>query len=582
MPGLLGCFGKTAGSAVNQYIKNLISFDNIKVGVEKRKLGRPSHDVYSNDYVSLVLYGHCFNNQKKIQYNAQKLLKDYIDRGNKLLDELDGAFYFVLINAKENRVTVINDRLGLLPLYWKESPGQLLIAPKIKYITKTLPENLDDDSLAMFLIAGYSIGDKTLHKDVYYLLPATVLTYQLNTEKVNFERYWHFEFKNGKTSKKELIIELENAINESMELLVAPHDRYGIYMSGGWDSRVMFGSAVNTNRKPSVFVTNGENDKLPFSDTYIAKKIARDYNCEYRFNHRDSSRSVENYYNGIKQCELITDSSPDVFGQHLGQEDLYRDLDFMLKGDEVWGWLDLAQSKSEAIGNVMPNLIPEYLQEIVGNKLDIEEKYYNQVNSLFDTFHEQNSWNEKKDLLYIYGRENRYIYGVGASDEEWIEVRRPLLTKRVLDVIAKTPDIYRVHKNLFIEMLKSQFYDFFKYGSSYQSSIPDYYYHMKPIILKSMKQHLSKGHNFNGQLDSQKILKLLEKFNPGIQLKKNPGFKQKTKHCLKDNYLYLYHRTSSYKNKIAHTKEKLPPSLDRIVFRLFLLLEYFYNSESRN
>jgi asparagine synthetase B (glutamine-hydrolysing) len=530
--------------------------------------------------VSVLLYGHCFNASSGSKLDARAILRFYRDQGLSFLDILEGAFHIIIYDLEKRQLMIINDRLGILPLYWTQNGKTISFSHKLKHLCVS-NNRIDEKGILTFLISGYCYLDRTLFEGVHYLTPASIFTVELESMRTTHRRYWNLVYhQKPNANSRELCRRLDDAITKSVELFTpdGTHQKSGIFLSGGWDSKGILGTMIRQNRRPHCVISNGENDLEPYSDTYIARRLAHETGIPFRLNHKDPQVGQHIIREGVANSELITDTSPEVFGQHNIAPSIFEGLDFMFKGDEVWGWQDYAFNRQQAIGHVMPNVISPLLGQILSPSLSdaASELYFQEIERIWSDCNNEN-WNDRKDYLYLYGRVNRYIFGLGNSDEQHIEVRRPYLTARVMAAIADTPPKLRVQKNLFKQMMISSHPRLVAFGDSYTSSIPDYYYHMQSQIIDEASRALKNGLDFGGAILPEKALLFVNAFSPSLTRRTAPPLKLRLKNKLKNRWMHTVERTPYYFKKAAKHWEHIPTSDDRIVFRLWLLCRLFDN-----
>ena len=531
--------------------------------------------------LSVLLYGHCFDAESGKKLDSKDVLDQYRNDSMAFLDSLEGAFHIVISDRDRRQLIVINDRLGTLPFYYTQDSDTIRFAHKLSYLGDFDATTIDETGLLTFLISGYCYLDRTLFKNVRYLTPASILRVDLESLEMTHQRYWNLVYHpEPNTNPHELCRRLDDAITKSVELFTpdGAHRKSGIFLSGGWDSKGILGTMIRQNRRPHCVVSNGENDLEPYSDTYIARQLAQETGIPFRLNRKDPHVGEHIIREGVANSELITDTSPEVFGQHKIAPSIFEGLDFMLKGDEVWGWQDYAFNRQQAIGHVMPNVISPLLGQVLSPSLSdaASELYFQEIERIWSDCSNEN-WNDRKDYLYLYGRVNRYIFGLGDSDEQHIEVRRPYLTARVMAAIADTPPKLRVQKNLFKQMMISSHPRLVAFGDSYTSSIPDYYYHMQSQIIDEASRALKNGLDFGGAILPEKALTIINAFSPSLTRRTAPPLKLRLKNKLKNRWMHTVERTPYYFKKAAKHWEHIPTSDDRIVFRLWLLCRLFDN-----
>src|SRR5690606_12923198 len=121
----------------------------------------------------------------------------YEERGDSLLDELDGMFAFGLWDTRRRRLLLARDRLGIKPLYYTtaEVGGSqaLLFASEVKAIlasglVRTRP-NLD--AVESYLALRHAVAPMTMFEGIH-ALPAG---HRLVAEdgRIRIERWWDLE-----------------------------------------------------------------------------------------------------------------------------------------------------------------------------------------------------------------------------------------------------------------------------------------------------------------------------------------------------------------------------------------------------
>lgn len=590
MPGIIGTVSRIPlieSDCCKQFIKStpsavkIISDEGVQFHVVPPSHGPKRFSATKEGAVSILIYGHCFH-RSGIQYYANNILYEYKKINLDFLRDLEGAFHIVILDGNRRQLMVINDRLGTLPLYWSQDAEKIIFSQKIQYMKNFSWQDLDEIGFLTFLVAGYCYHDRTLFKDVRYLTPASILTVDLDTLRTTQTRYWNLVYRlpPKRLNTRDLCDQLNDTIMTSVSLFTPEesHTHAGIFLSGGWDSKGILGALLRQKHPPACVVANGENDHFPYSDTFIARQIARKENIPYRLNQKNPYVSELVIQDGINNCELITDSSPEVFGQHRIAPSVLQNLDFIFKGDEIWGWQDYAFNREQAIGHVMPNQISPALKQMLSPSLaaSAADIYLDEINRIWAGC-ENEQWNDQKDYLYLYGRVNRYIFGVGDSDEQHIEVRRPFLTSAVLNVISNIPSELRIQKNLFKQMLIRHYPRLVAFGDAYTSSIPDYYFHMRDLIVRQTTCAFEEGFDFGGCLNPEAALSLIQAFSPVLTSRKVPPLKTRLQKKIEDRWMFHYHRSSLYQKKEASQWEYKITSNDRIVFRLWLLCSLFLN-----
>jgi hypothetical protein len=114
---------------------------------------------------------------------------------------------------------------------------------------------------------------------------------------------------------------------------------------------------------------------------------------------------------------------------------------------------------------------------------------------------------DQKDYLYVHGRVARFIFSVGYYKELAVEVRRPFMTRAILDVVKGLPPQFRYHKNLYWSMVNTYFPELRRFPRNLSNSLPDWQYDTtcQPHLRDFFTQLLSRK-----TLESSAISELLD------------------------------------------------------------------------
>jgi asparagine synthase (glutamine-hydrolysing) len=173
--------------------------------------------------------------------DADLLLSLFRAKGSAFARHVNGAYAAAFWDPANRQLTLINDRLGLYPLYWAEVGGSLLFASGVRALLSDpgLPRRIDALAIEQFLTFDHVLGTCTLLEDVQLLSPGSIMTWQEGRRQQ--QSYWQPRHPTSYALRPEtdwmdgLIHHLRQAVRRQ-----APSgDRSGILLSGGLDSRVI-------------------------------------------------------------------------------------------------------------------------------------------------------------------------------------------------------------------------------------------------------------------------------------------------------------------------------------------------------
>lgn len=174
--------------------------------------------------------------------DAALLLALYEARGERFVDELNGAFTMAIWDQSASRLVIANDRLGLHPLYYSRSHDGLIFGSGVRALLAhpALPRCVDHVGLAQFMAFDHLLDQRTLVEDVQLLPQATVLVYE--DGNLRLRRYWEplhpheYPFRLETEWMDDLLNHLRQAMSRQ-----APREgeSAGMLLSGGLDSRFL-------------------------------------------------------------------------------------------------------------------------------------------------------------------------------------------------------------------------------------------------------------------------------------------------------------------------------------------------------
>lgn len=594
MPGFLGIYNRSAAPVeqkdfsfsarylFNQNLSTISHKDNHYFGclLRNNKLSAYSHYQAENG-ITVSLYGHCIDPKNGKQLTGADVYTLTQNNFNSRIADLEGAFTIVIQDHTAGQLKLINDRFSILPVYWHLDNKRFCFAPNLRF----LPENIyyeqaDATAVIHFLSIGKYPGPRTPLNDVHLLPPATVFTLSLKNFEYSMERYWNLKYESEyDTPSENLVNDLGEAIEQATALFTDhDHGQHGIFLSGGWDSRSILGAALALGRPPIKAITNGKSDQIRYSDTWLAKRLCNDHNIPCLFSRREPHAGPERWQEGLWLSEIATENSPGNFGIHRLPENQFIGLDSILKGDVTWGSGELTNNDAGIINKNFPmplenNVLAALSPDI---RTDAAELYGNAIEQELIGC-ENDHPADRQQWLWQASGINRYIFGLGYFDEEYIQVRRPLVTKIVLDQWRRVPWRLRIHKNLFLETIKVKYPHLFNYGRNHTSHLANYHAIMAPYIKERALEILDQSFDLYGLLDIDSCRRILTNFNPTAQETRLPGLKARLRNTLHDRHAWRWHRSSRYKEEPIG---QLHTSDQSVAFRLYLLLEWFYRGRT--
>ena len=186
--------------------------------------------------------------------------------------ELNGPFVCVVAEPDEGRVTIANDRYGLLPVSYAATRDRFLVSTHLAALLEDpdLDRAIDLDAVQDLFAFGRLHGDRTLLCAVSAMPSGSVLRY--GAGRVEIEPYWDYAAAADTTRSEEWFVdELVRTWRRAVALRAEPQYRCGVALSGGLDSRSITGGLPRERRAGMLAFTHGR----PNSDeVLVAQEVA--------------------------------------------------------------------------------------------------------------------------------------------------------------------------------------------------------------------------------------------------------------------------------------------------------------------
>lgn len=171
---------------------------------------------------------------------ASHCLELYRKNGLEFARELNGTFALAIADTARDELHLVSDRLSTRPIYCARHGGGLLFGTEVKALLAApdfAPTPSEERMLEFIAIECVTSGN-TLYDVVHKVAPGTVMTWDGREETST--KYWApiFTWDDGATIE-ESARRIAQALKAATCRVVAGHDRVGLMLSGGLDSRAI-------------------------------------------------------------------------------------------------------------------------------------------------------------------------------------------------------------------------------------------------------------------------------------------------------------------------------------------------------
>lgn len=293
----------------------------------------------------LIAAGHTF----KTGADTEVILHGYEEWGNDIAKRLRGMFAFIIWDFKEQTMFGARDHFGIKPLYYAQMGDTFLIGSEVKAFLDhpAFKLELNKAALKPYMTFQYPATRETFFKGVYKVPEGHYFEYHDGDLKLT--QYWDVDFEPEAQSFGEAVDKIEAAVDESVKAHSFADDgiKVGSFLSAGVDS-----SYVAAMMKPDNTFSIG------FDSGYDETKEARELAAKLGIKNTDKKLTNEEAFSAFPLIQYYLDepdSNPSVvplyFLSKLAHDNGYK---AMLSGegaDELFaGYTDYGfNTKSKAI-----------------------------------------------------------------------------------------------------------------------------------------------------------------------------------------------------------------------------------------
>lgn len=182
--------------------------------------------------------GHSFQTSS----DTEVILHMYTEYGNEFVNLLNGMFAFIIYDKNKNNLFIARDHFGIKPLYWYYDNEIIAFGSEIKALLAhpQIKAEADHDNLYEYLTFQFIMGEGTMFKNIYKILPGHWVSIDLNNWDIKQIKYWEPNFKTDQFHTEEyFIVELKKILKETISQQLRSDVPIGTYLSGGIDSSLV-------------------------------------------------------------------------------------------------------------------------------------------------------------------------------------------------------------------------------------------------------------------------------------------------------------------------------------------------------
>jgi len=401
----------------------------------------------------------------------------YDQFGISFIKMLQGEFLVCIWDRRQKRLSAANDRLGLYPLYYTYYNGYLIFAPQVKGVIKGpgFAKNLNPSAVADFFWFQRLLEDKTFFEGVHLLPYGSLLSFDLNQNKLSVQHYWDFDHIpewDSAIGYKDAVKETGRLLRNAVKNATSDGYRNGVFLSGGMDSRTVAALACQQNT-PITSITYG----LPgCRDVEYARRIARKVGSNHHYFAQPNGKFFLDQTNFHLE---ITEGHIGYNHGHAGSvlEPARKLVDVCMtgyKGDHFMGvrWLDLSQKiinapdDSTFLAHLFHDLNQKHTWPGITEaeeKLLYQDTYFPQVQgaafeSIKNSLQPFNRFPPKKrmDYFQVIYQGSRFSNLNNIYQKAYFETSSPFCDYQFVDFITAIPLEYRAADRLYLDVINQE------------------------------------------------------------------------------------------------------------------------------
>ena len=208
--------------------------------------------------------------------NRTYLVHLYEQIGLKFLEEINGWFSGLIVDLREQKIFLFNDRYGLGRICYHEHKGKLYFSSEAKSLLKVLPDlrSLDLRSLGEVFSCGSVLQNRTLFSGVSLLPGGSVWSFS-KPEGVKKEKYFEPRLweEQALLSEVEYCEQLKETWKRVLPRYFLPNESAGLSLTGGVDSRMILAWAPRSPGALPCYTFSGRYRDC--NDVKLARRLAR-------------------------------------------------------------------------------------------------------------------------------------------------------------------------------------------------------------------------------------------------------------------------------------------------------------------
>ncbi len=217
--------------------------------------------------------------------DTEVLLHALVRWGTEALDRLNGMYAFAFYKAKEQRLLLARDPLGIKPLYTAFAKDVFLFASEMRSLlaSQLIPRKSDPRTVASFLAYGSAQSPQTMLQRIELFPPGCwqeIDAQVLQRRAAPPQLYWEVPPPRPQPDLDDVCRNIRQKMNQSVREHLESDVPVGVFLSSGIDSTITAALTAKYTGQLRTF-TVGFSDNSDLSESSVAAETARLIGAEH-------------------------------------------------------------------------------------------------------------------------------------------------------------------------------------------------------------------------------------------------------------------------------------------------------------
>ncbi|MFL6527562.1 MAG: asparagine synthase (glutamine-hydrolyzing) [Chthoniobacterales bacterium] len=215
--------------------------------------------------------------------DTEVVLQQYVRRGIDSFRDLNGMFAVAIWDRDKRELVLARDRIGVKPLYYCVSGGELVFASELKALLAHpgIERRIDLSGTSKYFSFGYVPTPHTIFKGVRKLAPGSYLRF--GQDGLHCESYWDLPLDDDPPSGRNVDEWAEDVLallRDSIAKRLRSDVPVGLFLSGGLDSSLV--AALANQQSPDGLVSFSLGfDEASYDELPHARRVASHLGLEH-------------------------------------------------------------------------------------------------------------------------------------------------------------------------------------------------------------------------------------------------------------------------------------------------------------